>query len=969
MCGRLTCGRTDAIRRQSDADVRARKAYPRYHWKPEPRRRPGVLPAARRRGGYIGFAPILYIADTFNNRVLAWKNAAGFNNGDSANLVIGQRDKFSTLTGGPGTTLSHGLNAPVAVAVDRNGNLYVADSGNNRILRYPHPFSQTDTPIADLVIGQASISSGKLPNQGQSAPSASTLSLGPGNTAALAFDSSGNLWFTDSGNDRVLRYNASALSAGGSVSADLVLGQPDFVSATLPAGTDRVRWNKAALVSPSGIAISEANDVYVSDSYLRVLYYRAPAGSGAPANRVLGVVAPTKSDPRPVTANGCPNPAANPPATAPCETTLGANGNAPPQGLAVIGNQLFVADTPNNRIVKYDSPDKWVAECPVNAVVDCAAGTAFSTPIAFLGQPSGNQVKLNQGLREPNSATLASPVALATAGSDLWVDDASNNRILFIPSASGVATKVLGQNDFSMSGANLVENRGLFIFGGASGGFVAGGSSIAVDPVSNHMFVSDSLNNRVLGFADYRKVNCQPDKTCNKGADIVIGQRDFFHSTPNWQGQDATYPTELSLNSPEGVAVDANGDLWVADAGNGRVLRYPKPFNQSGSIQPNLVLGKTGFRVRSADQLDPSRSNMRAPYGLAFTLNGSLVVSDISFNRVLVFKKPDGGDFTSSANADLVIGQPDFVTVNPGNDATKFSSPRGIALDSSDRLYVADGSNNRLQVFSGIWGLQFPSPRAVFSQAISSPHSVAVNARPGGTGEIWVTDLNRNQVLRYPQFDLLALNPGVTISTIPSSAPFAATLDPFENPIVADGTNRVAFYYPRMTFTNSASYSTTAMTPGMIALLWRLGPSYEVDTTFASTLPLPTVLNDIQVTVNGTSGAALPRSKRPMDFQVPWKRRLPEQPNLSSRARPSGQVLAAADLPMNVASPALFTVNQQGFGQIAAVNQDGTINSPANPATIGSVSRCTAPAKAPSESSAGRGGARGARSARRKSRG
>src|SRR4051794_25258806 len=250
--------------------------------------------------------PILYVADTFNNRVLAWKNAAGFNNGDSADLVIGQRDKFSTLTGGPGTTLSHGLSSPVAVAVDRNGNLYVADSGNNRILRYPHPFSQTDTPIADLVIGQASISSGKLPNQGQSAPSASTLSLGSGNTAGLAFDSSGNLWFTDSGNNRVLRYNASALSAGGSVSADLVLGQHDFVSATVPAGADRVRWNKAALVAPSGIAISQANDVYVSDSFLRVLYYRTPAGSGVLANRVLGVVAPTKSDPRPLTANGCP---------------------------------------------------------------------------------------------------------------------------------------------------------------------------------------------------------------------------------------------------------------------------------------------------------------------------------------------------------------------------------------------------------------------------------------------------------------------------------------------------------------------------------------------------------------------------------------------------------------------------------------------------------------------------------------
>ena len=53
--------------------------------------------------------PIVYVADTFNDRVLAWKNSAGFNNGDMADLVIGQKDLFSTLRGGPGTSLSSGL--------------------------------------------------------------------------------------------------------------------------------------------------------------------------------------------------------------------------------------------------------------------------------------------------------------------------------------------------------------------------------------------------------------------------------------------------------------------------------------------------------------------------------------------------------------------------------------------------------------------------------------------------------------------------------------------------------------------------------------------------------------------------------------------------------------------------------------------------------------------------------------------
>ena len=162
--------------------------------------------------------PIVYVADTFNNRVLAWRNAANVTKTNFADLVIGQPSLQQTIAGGPGTGFSTGLSLPAAVAVDAKGNLYVADEGNNRILRYPTPFSQTAgfLPV-DLVIGQAAINSGTAANGGSAVASAKSLSFylgGSISTLAMAFDAQGNLWVTDPNNNRVLRFPVGSLGAG-----------------------------------------------------------------------------------------------------------------------------------------------------------------------------------------------------------------------------------------------------------------------------------------------------------------------------------------------------------------------------------------------------------------------------------------------------------------------------------------------------------------------------------------------------------------------------------------------------------------------------------------------------------------------------------------------------------------------------------------------------------------------------------
>ncbi len=298
----------------------------------------------------IAFAPSggpMYVADTSNHRILAWRNPGSLTKGNQADKVIGQRDFYSNPIQGPGHDLSSGMTLPSGVAVDASGNLYVLDTGNNRILRFPNPFNQTTDPLqVDLVIGQKTQSSGNSANEGQAKPSASTLSLSPGGAflrAGIALDAQGNLWVADAGNNRVLRFPVGQL-APGTVEpvADLKLGQPDFISNGAPV-CGSCQTNLSVLLQPQSLAFDGLGGLYVADGYARVLYYPAP-NQGSSASQVLGVVPPPASGQ----------------VTFPNDYGLGNNfQNSPLTVFATktpAGNQVFVADGLANRVVRYASP-------------------------------------------------------------------------------------------------------------------------------------------------------------------------------------------------------------------------------------------------------------------------------------------------------------------------------------------------------------------------------------------------------------------------------------------------------------------------------------------------------------------------------------------------------------------------------------------------------------------------------------
>ena len=886
--------------------------------------------------------PIVYVADTGNNRVLAWKNAASFSNGATADLVIGQPDRFSTVPYGPGTTFSTGLYYPTGLAVYK-GDLYVVDSGNNRVLRYPKPFSQTSQVFPDLYIGQPSLSS-RVPDQPNGQVSAQGIFTAGNNqtfVANIAFDSAGNLWMTDPGNRRVLRFPAAAIAkGGGGLAADMEIGQVDFVSTQ--KNLDPTNVNSQLVTNqfavPDGIAFDAAGNLYVSDSDLsasstalpgRVLVFTASSllpSSYISAARIMGVVQQSATG------------------TAPTQSQIDHTVMVNPQGIFLLPNNqgIGVVDTQSSRILIFDPYPLWPDP---NTSFSPQAKTIIGQANSCVANPAAACRAANNGNPSPSASTLAVPVAVALAGTDLLIADAGNNRVIGMPQQAGAyvsANRVLGQDRFDTFSINLIEGREFaFVSQNAQGS--CADAALAIDSTGDtpHLYVADPCNNRVLGFKDARKL------VPGAKADMVIGQPDMQTALCNYPSGDPNQPTKSNLCGPIGLLVDSNGNLYVADSGNGRVLRFPTPFAHQGLPAADRVVGQANFTSKITD---PSPGTMAAPYGLAFSGVNGLLVSDAKLNRVLYFPIASG-DLTSSQGetATKVFGQPDFVTIVKGTADTSMTAPRHVAADTSGRPYVVDTGNNRVMIFGDPHDVNTANSGAhavLIISGLSGPRGIYVSPL---TGEIWVADTGNSRCLRYPSFEQYFVS-GTYNGGVPGyySAPLALAQDQYGDLLVADTANRVEFYYPGLAWQNAASFITEPLAPGALATIYPLGVTFGTDTANANQqpnpVPFPTLLADTQVLFNGQPAPLLLVSPGQINFMIPMSAATSGTADVQVVRQSTGQILTDGLVAMNTVSPAIFTgglANCSLAGgkckQAAVVNDaDGTVNSPTNPAAAGS---------------------------------
>ena len=299
-------------------------------------------------------------------RVLVWEKTPTYHF-QPADRVIGQPG-FTTLDrsvdyrGVGARTLAYPADVQVAPG---SGDVAVADRGNNRVVLYPAAAASMASPAASVILGQPD-ERGYIPNVDQKSASASTMS-GP---SGVALDGQ-HLIVADTENHRVLVWNKVPTKTG--TPADLVLGQSDFAGHAPNQGRGDQRpvdgFSDAfsdGFFQPVGVA-SDGTHLLVADRMNnRILGWRTfPTKNGQPADFVLGQDAPSYLQPN--HGNGPHKPALD--------------GFNLPTAIVLAGSSLWVADTENNRAVRWD--DVW----------------NNPKPALFVGQPDGNTN------RNPNCAT------------------------------------------------------------------------------------------------------------------------------------------------------------------------------------------------------------------------------------------------------------------------------------------------------------------------------------------------------------------------------------------------------------------------------------------------------------------------------------------------------------------------------------------------------------------------------------
>ncbi len=587
----------------------------------------------------------------------------------------------SGYSGDGGSALAAQLNAPNGVAVDADGNVYIADSGNHRIRKVST--SGIITTVAGLGVSGFSGDGGQATFAQLYSP------------RGVAVDGAGNLYIADYNNYRIRMVNAAGI-----ISTVAGNGSYGYSGDGGPA-------TSASMTYPYGVAVDGSGNLYIADSnnYRVRMVNSAGIITTAAGNGTYGY----SGDGGPAT---------------------GASIRSP-YGLAVDGSgNLYIADSTNYRIRKVSTSGTITTvagngSSGFSGDGGSATSAVMTSPYGVAVDASGNiyiEDSSNYRVREVNAAGTIATVAGG------FVGDGGNALLAGLSSPAGVAKDSAGNVYVADSAANrvrMIAPNGIIstLAGTGVAGYSGDGGAatsaqlnnpygVAVDSAGN-VYIADFYNSRV------RMVS--PGGTIT----TIAGTGVYSYSG------DGGAPAAATFRYVSSVAVDASGNLYIGDYANYRVRKV-----SGGVIATVAGNGSYGF---SGDGGAATSAMITYPYGLAVDASGNLFIADSSNYRVR--KVTASGIISTYAGTGSSGYSGDG---GPATSANVYY-PEGVAVDSAGNLFIADNDNYRIRkvnlsgtiytVAGGSYGYSGDGGPAI-SAAMTYPWGIAVDS----SGNIYFGD-------------------------------------------------------------------------------------------------------------------------------------------------------------------------------------------------------------------------------------
>jgi sugar lactone lactonase YvrE len=573
--------------------------------------------------------------------------------------------------------LSAPLGAVIGVATDSAGNRYFSDRDNNLILKVDR------RGILSVFAGNGSAG---FSGDGGTATSASLASPN-----GIALDTSGNLYICDTSNNRIRR-----VAPNGIITTIAGSGIRGFSGDGGPAYA-------ASLAGPRGVAVDGTGNFFIADAGNHRIRRVSAAG-------LITTIAGSGS----AGFSGDPGPATSAALNLPTAVAVDAAG------------RVLVADYGNQRV-------RAVQNGTISTLVgtgksgDVAEGTPalmapISSPAGIAVDSAGNLLiadqlyntiwKVNAGgiittfaginlLRGPFDgdgglaiyAALFRPEGVTIdSGGAVSIADTGNLRVRQVTTDGTIST---------------IAGAGYFRFGGdgaeAANAYLHSPQDVLSDAMGN-LYIADSENNRV------RKVS--PDGTIKT---IAGGGLAF----PGNGGQ----ATNAALISPVALNWDREGNLLIAEEGNGRILKV----SQTGVLSTVIRMGQ--------------------PVGVAATPDGGVIYSDVA--HVIRKVAPDGTLTT-------IAGNGKFGFSGDGGPATAASLyfPTGLVVDSAGNIFVADYGNSRIRritpagIITTVAGNGTRGYSGDGGPATSASLLYPTGVRLDAAGTLWIADSGNSNIRR-----------------------------------------------------------------------------------------------------------------------------------------------------------------------------------------------------------------------------